>query len=109
MARALHHADGTIMPVASEVGPKSHDGDPVTSVEESPEATSGRSLTAMGRNWFVYGISSIASRLVGFLLLPVYTRVLTPEEYGIRAMVTLGVDVVGMLFSLGIGVAMVRF
>ena len=70
---------------------------------------STRSLTAMGRNWFVYGISSVASRLVGFLLLPVYTRVLTPEEYGIRAMVTLGVDVVGMLFSLGIGVAMVRF
>lgn len=72
-------------------------------------ATSARSLTAMGRNWFVYGISSVASRLVGFLLLPIYTRVLTPEEYGIRAMVTLGVDVVGMLFSLGIGVAMVRF
>jgi O-antigen/teichoic acid export membrane protein len=67
------------------------------------------SLTAMGRNWFVYGISSVASRLVGFLLLPVYTRVLTPEEYGIRAMVTLGVDIVGMLFSLGIAVAMVRF
>lgn len=72
-------------------------------------AGSGRSVTAMGRNWLVYGISSVASRLVGFLLLPVYTRVLTPEEYGIRAMVTLGVDVVGMLFSLGIGVAMVRF
>jgi O-antigen/teichoic acid export membrane protein len=69
----------------------------------------GRSVTAMGRNWVVYGISSVASRLVGVLLLPVYTRVLTPEEYGIRAMVTLGVDIVGMLCSLGISVAMARF
>jgi len=66
-------------------------------------------LIAMGRTWLVYGLSSVASRLVGIVLLPLYTRVLTPEEYGIRAMVTLGVDVVGMLCSLGIGVAMVRF
>src|SRR5205085_5145319 len=66
-------------------------------------------LASMGRNWLVYGISSIASRFVGFLLLPLYTRVLTPEEYGLRAMVTVGVDVVGMLFSLGIGTAMVRY
>lgn len=80
---------------------------PVTPTTTQPPA--GRSLTAMGRNWVLYGISSVASRLVGFLLLPVYTRVLTPEEYGIRAMVTLGVDIVGMLCSLGIGVAMARF
>lgn len=67
------------------------------------------STLAVVRNWLVYGVSSVASRLIGFLLLPVYTRVLSPEEYGVRAMVTVGADVVGMLFSLGLGIAMARF
>ncbi len=67
------------------------------------------STRALWRNWLIYGLSSVASRLVGFLLLPIYTRVLTPEEYGVRAMIIVGVDLVGMLCSLGLTTAMVRF
>ena len=70
--------------------------------------TSAPSAGAMWRNWMIYGISSVASRLVGVLMLPIYTRVLSPEEYGIRAMVTVGVDLVGMVCSLGLVTAMVR-
>lgn len=62
----------------------------------------------MWRTWIVYGLSSVAGRLIGVLMLPIYTRVLTPEEYGIRAMVTVGVDLVGMVCSLGLTTAMVR-
>lgn len=60
------------------------------------------------RSWIVYSLSSLASRLVGFLMLPIYTRLLSPEEYGIRAMVTVGMDIVGMVCWLGITTAMVR-
>jgi O-antigen/teichoic acid export membrane protein len=60
------------------------------------------------RSWFVYSLSSVASRLIGFLMLPIYTRVLSPEEFGIRAMVTVGVDLVGMVCSLGLTTAMIR-
>lgn len=67
--------------------------------------TSARSLWG---NWLIYGLSSVAGRLVGFIMLPIYTRVLSPQEYGIRAMVTVGVDLVGMLCSLGLITAMVR-
>src|SRR5687767_13335078 len=67
------------------------------------------SVRGMGRNWLVYGVSSVASRLVGFLLLPVYTRILSPEDYGVRAMVALSVDLVALLFSFGIGTAMTRY
>ena len=70
-----------------------------------PSITSARSLW---RSWIVYALSSVASRLVGFLMLPIYTRVLSPEEYGIRAMVTVGVDLVGMVCSLGLTTAMIR-
>jgi O-antigen/teichoic acid export membrane protein len=60
------------------------------------------------QSWLVYSLSSLASRLVGFLMLPIYTRILSPEEYGIRAMVTVGMDIIGMVCWLGITTAMVR-
>ena len=41
-------------------------------------------------------------------MLPIYTRILSPEEYGIRAMVAVGMDLVGMVCWLGITTAMVR-
>jgi O-antigen/teichoic acid export membrane protein len=70
----------------------------------SPTTSAG----TLWRSWIVYALSSVASRLVGFLMLPIYTRVLSPEEYGIRAMVTVGVDLVGMVCSLGLTTAMIR-
>jgi O-antigen/teichoic acid export membrane protein len=69
-----------------------------------PVATERR----LWRSWLVYSLSSVASRLIGFLMLPIYTRVLSPEEFGIRAMVTVGVDLVGMVCSLGLTTAMIR-
>jgi O-antigen/teichoic acid export membrane protein len=41
-------------------------------------------------------------------MLPIYTRILSPEEYGIRAMVAVGMDLVGMICWLGITTSMVR-
>jgi O-antigen/teichoic acid export membrane protein len=43
----------------------------------------------------VYGISSMLSRLVGLLLLPLLTRYLAPAEYGVLVMLS----VVSMLFA----------
>jgi O-antigen/teichoic acid export membrane protein len=67
------------------------------------------SLRTLWQRWLTYSLSSLASRLVGFLMLPVYTRVLTPEEYGIRAMVTVGVDLVGAFCWFGLTTAMMRY
>jgi O-antigen/teichoic acid export membrane protein len=38
---------------------------------------------AVGRQAAIYGASNIAVRAIAFLLLPVYTRLLSPEEFGI--------------------------
>jgi O-antigen/teichoic acid export membrane protein len=67
------------------------------------------SLRRMWRIWSVYGVSSLLNRSIAFLLLPLYTRVLTPQEYGIRAMVALCVDVLGLLFAFGLKEAINRF
>ena len=38
-------------------------------------------------NSFLYTFSSLLAKAVGFLLLPVYTLFLTPEDYGITNLV----------------------
>jgi O-antigen/teichoic acid export membrane protein len=63
----------------------------------------------MWRLWSVYGVSSILSRSIAFLLLPLYTRVLTPQEYGIRAMVALGLELILLLVACGLKEGINRF
>src|SRR5687768_17052734 len=72
-------------------------------------ASEPSSLKAMVRVCSVYGVSSLLSRSIAFLLLPLYTRVLTPEEYGIRAMVGLGLELTMLLAACGLKEAINRF
>ena len=67
------------------------------------------SLRGMWRLWSVYGLTSILSRSIAFLLLPIYTRVLTPQEYGIRAMVALGLEMILLLVACGLKEGINRF
>jgi O-antigen/teichoic acid export membrane protein len=66
-------------------------------------------LRRMWRVWSLYGASSILSRSIAFLLLPVYTRVLTPHEYGIRAIVSLGTEATLLVVAFGLKEAINRF
>ena len=45
------------------------------------------SIKSLGQQSFIYGAGHIASRGVTFLLLPLYTNVFSPEEYGIISLV----------------------
>lgn len=40
-------------------------------------------IAKLGKHSLVYGVGNIASQLVAFLLLPIYTRYLTPDDYGV--------------------------
>ena len=48
------------------------------------------------------------SKLLGFFLLPVYTRYLTPADYGILALLTLTQSIMVILANLGLGSALFR-
>lgn len=39
-------------------------------------------LKSFGKDLIIYGISSSITKFVGFFLLPLYTRIFSPEEYG---------------------------
>lgn len=58
------------------------------------------------RNFFVYGVGGILQRFMSLLLLPLFTRVLTQEDYGALSLAGFVAVAVSGLFSLGTGNSM---
>lgn len=57
----------------------------------------------MVRSTAIYSISVFASRLAGFVLLPVYTRYLTPSDYGVLELLELTSFIFGTLIGMRFG------
>ncbi len=51
---------------------------------------------------FAYGFANIVSRFIGFLLMPLYTRILTPEDYGALNVVNITLMLATMFSVLGL-------
>ena len=59
------------------------------------------SLKQLSKNTFFYGISGVLSQLIGFFLIPVYTRVLSPADYGTMALIGTTTTILGIIFGMG--------
>ena len=60
-----------------------------------------KAITQLAKNGAIYGLSGMLQRFIGFLLLPFFTKILTTQDYGVFAMVSLiGIAINGLL-SLG--------
>ncbi|MHC4942344.1 MAG: lipopolysaccharide biosynthesis protein [Planctomycetota bacterium] len=57
----------------------------------------------------VYGIGNILSKLVGFFLIPVYTRCLSPQDYGMIELLDLTLSFISMIVGMGLSSALLRF
>jgi len=57
----------------------------------------------------VYGIGNLLSKAVGFILLPLYTRYLTPTDYGILELIDVTAGMIGIVIGLGVAEAVSRF
>ncbi len=85
--------------------------DPELSAAERGAAPAGlaRQLRRLGRHSLIYGIGGLVSRVIAVLLLPVYTRYLTPADYGkIETLLAL-TTVMGLMLRAGITSAFFRF
>ncbi len=71
--------------------------------------SSPTSFRRLGKNTLVYGAASIASRVVSVVMLPFYTRYLSPTEYGLLQLLDISVDVTALLFTAGIRTGLQRF
>lgn len=60
-------------------------------------------------NTFIFGISTFSSKILVFLLLPLYTRVLSNADYGIVDLIVQTANLLIPIVSLGIANGVIRF
>lgn len=63
-------------------------------------------ILSLGKDSLIYGVGSVVTRFIGLLTLPLFTAYLTPDEYGVLAMLALLTMAMQPIFSLGLGAAM---
>jgi len=57
----------------------------------------------------IYMVGVLIGRLVSFIMLPIYTRNLTPSDYGILELLTMTVDIVAVVVGVGISNGIFKF
>ncbi|SDT96963.1 lipopolysaccharide biosynthesis protein [Desulfobacula phenolica] len=67
------------------------------------------SLTEIIKHTSIYSFGRLASKAIGFLLIPLYTRFLTPEDYGVVEMLTMFIALSGIVIQGGISAAIFKF
>lgn len=57
----------------------------------------------------IFAIGNFASKILTFLLVPLYTNILTTEDYGISSLITTTISLLYPVLTLAIGESMLRF
>ena len=65
-------------------------------------------LKSLSKNLAIYGLGDVATSLLSLLLLPVYTQFLTPEDYGVIAMLLTLEAIAKIAFRWGVDTAFMR-
>ena len=66
-------------------------------------------LKRLGKHSLIYGLGGLVSRILGLLLLPLYTRYLSPSDYGKVETLIAFTIVIGIVLRMGITSALFRF
>lgn len=64
---------------------------------------------ATAKHAIVFGIGSIGKELIGFILLPIYTRLLSPSDYGVLTIITTVSNLLRAFLTLGLSTSIFRF
>ncbi len=63
-------------------------------------------LKQIGKDSLIYGIGGGIAKGIGFFLLPIYTRLFTPEEYGTIEMLVIINSLLGAMLAVGLDTAL---
>lgn len=58
---------------------------------------------------FIYAVGSVLGKIVSIIMLPIYTRYLTPSDYGVLELISITIDVTSAILGLGLLNAVFRF
>ena len=65
-------------------------------------------LLQLSRESVIYGLSSAASQIVGFFLIPLYTHYLTTDQYGVLEILNTTLPLLAIIFTMGLTAALFR-
>jgi O-antigen/teichoic acid export membrane protein len=68
-----------------------------TPVTPAPAPNGGFSMRQIGRHSLIYGAGLLLGRAVAFIMLPIYTRVLTPADFGALQLIETTLEVISII------------
>lgn len=68
-----------------------------------------KTLKSVVKSSFIYGLGNISSKLVGFILLPLYTKHLTVADYGILSIIEITIQLLVSIIGLKLYTALLRW
>jgi O-antigen/teichoic acid export membrane protein len=66
-------------------------------------------MRGVGRHTLIYGLGIVLSRSISLLMMPVYTRFLTPADYGVMALIEMTLDLVSIVAGAQLVVGIFRY
>jgi len=72
-----------------------------TAERKSTSVTLTSFLKRSVKHGAIYGIGDILHKFVGFLLIPIYTRFLTPADYGVLEILSVTISIIGLFIIHG--------
>ena len=67
------------------------------------------SLKILGKESLIYGFGHVVSRLITFLLLPIYTHTFSPKEYGTISLAYAFMGFALVIYKYGMDTALMKF
>ncbi len=58
-------------------------------------------IKRLGKDSLIYGLGGMVSKFIGFLLLPIYTRIFSPSDYGIMDIIATMTALMGIILTAG--------
>lgn len=68
-----------------------------------------RDTKTIAKHTAIYTVGTVLRNVATFLMLPIYTRYLTPADYGVIELLSMIIDLFGIVFGLRIGDAVFRY
>ena len=66
-------------------------------------------MGTVGKHALVYGLGTFLSRAVGFIMLPVYTRYLSPADYGLMELIGMTLEVISIMAGAQVALGIFRY
>jgi O-antigen/teichoic acid export membrane protein len=88
----------------------------IETVNQSPDTANSNTTTPLleplkrlSSQSLIYGIGHVATRIISFLLLPFYTHLITPAEYGEVTLLFIFIAVVHVFYVYGFDISFLRY